>query len=104
MVMAVVARAAPELVGKVIATSAALHDKQPRQLRFTLKRIAANEVANRPGPYRARHDQTKSPALPTDARPARQAAREITLAAGAASIHNYARQCHSAQPGIGYDV
>ena len=105
MVMAVVARAAPELVGKVIATSAALHDKQPRQLGFTLacqtilscwmllstrrcgdaralwtsalERIAANEVADRPGRIEPRVLKRRRHRYPLMTRPRHELQREL---------------------------
>ena len=92
------------LIRKVIATAAALHDKQPRQLGFTLacqtvlsswmllstgacrdgdqlrqstlERIAANEVANRPGRIEPRVLKRRRHRYPLMTRPRRQLRQE----------------------------
>ena len=93
------------LVRKVIATSAAVHDKQPRQLGFTLacqailsswmllatgscrdpvalwrsmlERIAANEVANRPGRIEPRVLKRRRHRYPLMTRPRHELQREL---------------------------
>ncbi|MFH1842865.1 MAG: IS4 family transposase [bacterium] len=93
------------LIRKVIATAAAVHDKQPRQLGFTLacqtilsswmllstgacrdveqtvhsalKRIAANEVANRPGRIEPRVLKRRRHRYPLMARPRDQLREEL---------------------------
>ena len=93
------------LIRKVIATAAATHDKQPRQLGFTLacqtilsswmmlsdgscrdaealwksalKRIAANEVANRPGRIEPRVLKRRRHRYPLMTRPRKQLREEL---------------------------
>ena len=93
------------LVRKVIATAAAVHGKQPRQLGFTLacqtilsswmllstgacgdveqtvhsalKRIAANEVANRPGRIEPRVLKRRRHRYPLMVRPRKQLRKEL---------------------------
>ena len=93
------------LIRKVIATAAAVHDKQPRQLGFTLacqttlsswmllstgacrdveqmvhsalKRIAANEVANRPGRIEPRVLKRRRHRYPLMVRPRKQLRKEL---------------------------
>jgi len=93
------------LVRKVIATAAAVHDKQPRQLGFTLacqailsswmllatgscrdaaalwrsalERIAANEVANRPGRIEPRVLKRRRHRYPLMTRPRHELQREL---------------------------
>jgi len=92
------------LIRKVIATAAAVHDKQPRQLGFTLAcqtilsswmllstgacrdvaqtvhsalaRIAANEVANRPGRIEPRVLKRRRHRYPLMTRPREQLRKE----------------------------
>ena len=93
------------LIRKVIATAAAMHDKQPRQLGFTLAcqtilsswmllstgacrdvkqtvhsalaRIAANEVANRPGRIEPRVLKRRRHRYPLMSRPREQLRKEL---------------------------
>ena len=93
------------LIRKVIATAAAVHDRQPRQLGFTLacqtvlsswmllstgvcrdveqmvhsalKRIAANEVANRPGRIEPRVLKRRRHRYPLMVRPRKQLRKEL---------------------------
>ena len=93
------------LIRKVIATAAAVHDKQPRQIGFTLAcqtilsswmllatgmcrdarqvtasalaRIAANEVANRPGRIEPRVLKRRRHSYPLMIRPRAQLQKEL---------------------------
>jgi putative transposase len=95
------------LIRKVIATAAAIHDKLPRQLGFTLtcqtilsswmllstgacrdpqgfwdlalRRIAANEVANRPGRIEPRVLKRRRHRYPLMTRPRRQLRQELCM-------------------------